>query len=122
MQPGQLRLAPSDRPPGELGQQLVRVNRQAVRSQQDRGLHQGRPGLVRDAGVVGEQSGHASGAQPGPHPFHVGEQPSQLVPAAGRGQMPGQVLVEIAVVRPGRPAAWAAGRVPGQQLLVRGRQ
>ena len=122
MQPGQLRLAPSDRPPGELGRQLVRVNLQDVRGQPDRGLHQGQPGLVRDGGVVGEQPGHAPGAQAGPHPLHVGEQPAQLVPAAGRGQMPGQVLVEVAVIRPGRPAARAAGRVPSQQLVVRGRQ
>ena len=122
MQPGQLRLAPSDRPPGELGRQLVRVNRQDVRGQPDRGLHQGQSGLVRDGGVVGEQPGHSPGAQPGPHPLHVGEQLGQLVPAAGRGQMPGQVLVEVAVIRPGRPAARAAGRVPGQQLFVRGRQ
>ena len=62
VQPGQRRLAPSDRPPGELGRQLVRVNRQDVRGQPDRGLHQGQAGLVRDGGVVGEQPGHSPAA------------------------------------------------------------
>ena len=46
VQPGQLRLAPSDRPPGELGLQLDRVNRQDVRGQPDRRLHQGESGLA----------------------------------------------------------------------------
>ena len=56
---------------------------------------------------IGQELDHVGGPQLGLEPVEVEEQPTQLVAESRLAQVVGQVLEEVAVVGPARPAAGA---------------
>ena len=73
-----------------------------------------------EPGIVVHQAGHVGGAQAGADPLVVKEQRAQTLLPAGGVEVVGEVLEEVAIVRPGCPAIGAMGGVALQQAPVEG--